>query len=157
MRPSVLAALLLTVACGTGDRVIVEEPPVLTLPVVYQSRLPDGCPDAGSVCAAMCAHHNAPAGLQVVMPLWDAPSVRLTEAGARRYVGVLDHVPTDAPLRLIVRDIGVCCVDACSFPPVLEDVFLNGVLLTRVVEDGLPEGLPAALEFTVDLEGRVRG
>jgi hypothetical protein len=31
------------------------------------------------------------------------------------------------------------------------------VLLTHVVLEGLPEGLSAALEFTVDPEGRVRG
>jgi hypothetical protein len=157
MRPWLPAALLLVASCGAGDRVTTEEPPVRDVRVAYESRLPEGCPDAGSVCAAMCAHHNAPAGLQVVVPLWDAPVLRLAEVETRRYEGVLPNVPVDRPLRLVVRDIGVCCVDACNYPPVLEDVSLNGVLLTHVVLEGLPEGLSAALEFTVDPEGRVRG
>ena len=54
------------------------------------------------------------------------------------------------------RDIGMCCVDACSYPPVLEDIFLDGAQLTKIVRDGLPEGVEAALEFTVTGSGAIR-
>jgi hypothetical protein len=104
----------------------------------------------------MCAHHNAPAGLQSVVPLWDAPPVRLAETGPGRYEGTLASVPTDTPLRLYARDIGMCCVDACNYPPAVNDLYLNGAKLTHVVTDGLPVGLPVALEFTVARDGSIR-
>jgi hypothetical protein len=50
----------------------------------------------------------------------------------------------------------MCCVDACSYPPVLEDILLNGTKLTKVVHDGLPAGATAALEFTVTPSGAIR-
>ena len=73
-----------------------------------------------------------------------------------RYEGVLPAVPTNVRLRLYARDIGMCCVDACNYPPALEDVLLNGTKLTRVVTEGLPDGVTAALEFSVDGSGAVR-
>jgi hypothetical protein len=148
-----LLVALLATSCGGGSPV---EPVVVDVRVVYVSRLPDGCPDAGSICYAMCAHHNAPAGLQAIVPLWGADTVRLTETVAGRYEGVLEAVPTDTPLHLYGRDIGMCCVDACSYPPVLEDILLNGTKLTKVVHEGLPEGVTAALEFTVTGSGAIR-
>ena len=91
------------------------------------------------------------------MPLWGAPTLRLAEAGPGRYEGVLTAVPTNTPLRLYGRDIGMCCVDACNYPPVLEDILLNGTKLTKVVRDGLPAGVrAAALEFSVDGRGAIR-
>ena len=81
---------------------------------------------------------------------------RLTEASTGRYEGVLAAVPTNTSLRLYGRDIGMCCVDACNYPPVLEDILLNGTKLTKVVRDGLPAGATAALEFTVTGSGAIR-
>jgi hypothetical protein len=104
----------------------------------------------------MCAHHNAPAGLQAIVPLWGADTLRLTEASTGRYEGVLTAVPTNTTLRLYGRDIGMCCVDACNDPPVLEDILLNGTKLTKVVRDGLPAGATAALEFTLTGSGTIR-
>ncbi len=124
--------------------------------VVYVSRLPAGCPDIGNICYPMCAHSNAPAGIQAVVPLWGAPTVRLAETAPGRYEGVLTAVPANTPLRLYGRDLGMCCVDACSYPPVLEDLLLNGTKLTRIVREGLPVGATAALEFTVDGRGAIR-
>lgn len=123
--------------------------------VAYQQQLPSGCPDLQNPCYPMCAHHNAPAGLQAIVPLWEAPTLRLTDAGGGRYEGTLAAVPTGTPLRLYGRDIAMCCVDACGYPPVLQDILLNGTRLTRVVRDGLPEGVAAALEFTVRRDGSI--
>jgi len=47
-------------------------------------------------------------------------------------------------------------VDACNYPPVLEDIFVNGEKLTRIVREGLPASVSAALEFTVTASGTVR-
>ena len=113
-------------------------------------------PDVGDICYPGCAHHNAPAGLQAVVPLWGADTLRLDRGRAGRYEGVLLQVPTNTPLRLYGRDIGTCCVDACNYPPVLEDISLNGTKLTKVVRDGLPAGVTAALEFSVTGTGMVR-
>jgi hypothetical protein len=140
-------------SCGSDTPV---EPSALDVRVAYVSRLPPGCPDAGNPCAPMCAHHNAPAGLQAIVPLWGADTVRLSETTPGRYEGVLPMVPTNATLRLYGRDIGMCCVDACSYPPVLEDILLNGTKLTKVVRDALPAGATAALEFTVTGSGAIR-
>jgi hypothetical protein len=143
----------LVASCGSDSPV---EPAVVDVQVVYVSRLPPGCPDSGSECYPMCVHHNAPAGLQAVVPLWGPDAVRLTEAAAGRYEGVLPSVPTNTTLRLYGRDIGMCCVDACNYPPVLEDILLNGTTLTTVVREGLPAGVTAALEFTVTGSGAIR-
>jgi hypothetical protein len=146
-----VAAAALAGACG-GDSGM-DGPAFVNVRVTYVSRLPAGCPDIGNICYPGCAHHNAPAGLQAVVPLWGAETLRLTEAGPGRYEGVLLQVPTNAPLRLYGRDIGACCVDACNYPPVLEDILLNGTKLTKVVRDGLPAGVTAALEFSVSGAG----
>ena len=148
---SVVAASCLG-SCGDD----VTSPPFVDVRVVYVSRLPAGCPDGGSICYPMCAHSNAPAGIQAVVPLWGAPTLRLTEAGPGRYEGVLSAVPTNTRLLLFGRDIGACCVDACSYPPILEDILLNGTKLTKVVREGLPVGATAALEFTIDGHGAIR-
>jgi hypothetical protein len=125
--------------------------------VVYVSRLPGGCPDQANPCYPMCAHHNAPAGLQAIVPLWgDGATLRLSPTAAGRYEGVLGAVPVDTRLRLYGRDLGACCIDACSYPPVLDEISLNGTRLTHVVHDGLPAGIPSALEFTVTADGSVR-
>ena len=154
-RVKIRAALLaVTVAsCGGGSPV---EPTALDVRVVYVSQLPPGCPDGGNVCYPMCAHHNAPAGLQAIVPLWGPATLRLTETATGRYEGVLTGVPTNTTLRLYGREIGMCCVDACSYPPVLEDILLNGTKLTKVVREGLPAGATAALEFTVTGSGAIR-
>lgn len=144
---------LLATSCGTDTP---EDPVVLDVRVVYVSRLPPGCPDAGNICYPMCAHHNAPSGLQAIVPLWGADTLRLTETTTGRYEGVLPAVPTNTTLRLYGRDIAMCCVDACNYPPVLEDILLNGTKLTTVVRDGLPAGATAALEFTVTGSGTIR-
>jgi hypothetical protein len=57
---------------------------------------------------------------------------------------------------LFGRDIGMCCFDACNYPPVLEDILLNGTKLTTVVRDGPNAGARAALEFSVDGRGAIR-
>jgi hypothetical protein len=146
-------AAVLAASCGSDSPV---EPTVVGVRVVYVSRLPAGCPDAGNPCAPMCAHHNAPSGLQAIVPLWKADTLRLTEVSTGRYEGVLAAVPTNTTLRLYGRDIGMCCVDACNYPPVLEDILLNGTKLTKVVREGLPVGATAALEFTVTGSGTIR-
>lgn len=148
--------VLVASVAGSCSEDAPREAPFVDVAVAYVSRLPPGCPDGGSLCYAMCAHHNAPSGLQAIVPLWGAPTLRLVEAGPGRYEGVLQGVPTNTPLRLFGRDIGMCCVDACSYPPVLEDILLNGTRLTRVVREGLQPGVAAALEFTVDGRGAVR-
>ncbi len=90
------------------------------------------------------------------MPLRGAETVRLTETVAGRYEGIHPSVPTNTTLRLYGRDIGMCCVDACSYPPVLEDILLGGTKLTKVVRDGLPDGITAALGFSVTGSGAIR-
>ena len=150
LRPVALA--LLAASCG-GDT---QEPAAVAVRVAYVSRLPAGCPDQANPCDPMCAHHNAPAGLQAIVPLWGAETVRLTETSAGRYEGVFPSVPTSTTLRLYGRDIGMCCVDPCGYPPVVEDILLNGAKLTKVVRDGLPDGVAAALEFSVTGSGAIR-
>ena len=145
----------LQVSCGgeTGS----DGPAFVNVRVAYVSRLPAGCPESANICYPGCAHHNAPSGLQAVVPLWGAGnSVRLDEAGPGRYEGVLVSVPTNTTLRLYGHDIGVCCFDSCNFRPVLEDILLNGTKLTKVVHDGLPAGITGALEFSVTGTGAVR-
>ncbi len=144
---------LLSAACG-GDSP--NEPSAVDVRVAYVSRLPAGCPDQANPCYPMCAHHNAPAGLQAIVPLWGADTLRLSETSTGRYEGVLPMVPTNTTLRLYGRDIGMCCVDACSYPPALEDILLGGTKLTKVVRDGLPAGVTAALEFAVTGSGAIR-
>jgi hypothetical protein len=39
---------------------------------------------------------------------------------------------------------------------VVEDVFLNGTKLTKIVHDTLPSGVTSALEFAVTGSGTVR-
>jgi hypothetical protein len=146
-------AAALVASCGDDTP---TEPQAVDVRVVYESRLPPGCPDSGSECYPMCVHHNTPAGQQVVVPLWGAETLRLTQTATGRYEGVLAAVPTNASLRLYGRDIGMCCVDACNYPPVVEDILLNGTKLTKVVSDGLPAGVTAALEFTVTGGGTIR-
>jgi hypothetical protein len=148
-----LAAAWLAGSCGDDSA---DEPPFVDVAVVYVSRLPAGCPDASSICYPMCAHHNAPAGLQAIVPLWGATTLRLSETGPGSYQGILSAVPTNTTLRLYGRDIGMCCFDACNYPPVLEDILLNGTKLTRIVRGGLPEGVTVALEFSVDARGAIR-
>jgi hypothetical protein len=149
----VLVAACLAGSCGDDT---VSDPPFIDVRVVYVSRLPAGCPDGGSICYAMCAHHNAPAGIQAIVPLWGAPTLRLSETGPGRYEGVLGAVPTNTRLQLFGRDIGMCCFDACNYPPVLEDILLNGTKLTTVVREGLPAGPSVALEFMVGGNGAIR-
>jgi hypothetical protein len=143
---------LLASSCGGDD----GDAPFVDVAVAYTSRLPAGCPDAGSICYPGCAHHNAPAGLQAIVALWSGETLRLTEVAAGRYEGRLLQVPTNTPLRLYGRDIGMCCVDACDYRPVLEDILLNGTRLTKIVHDGLPAGIEAALEFSVTGDGVIR-
>ena len=151
---ALLAAAALAGSCG-GDSGT-SGPAFVNVRVVYVSRLPAGCPDIGNICYPGCAHHNAPAGLQEVVPLWGAETLRLTEAAPGRYEGVLVAVPTSTTLRLYGRDIGACCVDSCNFPPVLEEISLNGTTLMKVVREGLPAGATAALEFSVSGTGTIR-
>jgi hypothetical protein len=143
-----LAASAIT--CGES------EPPFVDVRVAYVSRLPSGCADAANPCYPGCAHHNAPAGLQAVVPLWGAETLRLSEVAPGRYEATLAQVPTNTPLRLYGRDIGMCCVDACDYRPVLEDIVLNGTKLTKIVHDALPAGIEAALEFSVTGDGVIR-
>lgn len=148
--------LLATLLLASCDRSVEDAATLADVPVIYLSRLPAGCPDAGSSCAAECSRHDAAAGLRVIVPLWDVDSVPLTQAGDRRFEGVLPKVPVDLPVRLYGRDPAMCCLDACNFPPVLEDIYVNGTKLTKVVHEGLPAGAYAALEFTLTGDGRVR-
>lgn len=104
------------------------DPKALDVQVVYVSRLPAGCPDAGNECYPMCVHRNAPAGQQVIVPLWGADTLRLTQTATGRYGGVLAAMPTNKKLQLYGRDLGMCCVDSCNYPPVAEDILLNGTI-----------------------------
>jgi hypothetical protein len=90
------------------------------------------------------------------VPLGAADTVRLTGTSTGPYEGVLPSLPADTTLRLHGRDMGMCCVDACNDPPVLEDILLNGTRLTKVVRDRLPDGVGAALEFSVTGNGAIR-
>ncbi len=149
----VLVAATLAASCESDATT--DGPAFVDVRVVCVSTLPAGCPDGGNICYPGCAHHNAPAGLQAVVPLWGADTLRLSETGTGRYEGVLLQVPTNRPLQLYGRDIGACCVDACNYPPVLADISLNGTKLTKVVREGLPAGVAAALEFSVTGAGVV--
>jgi hypothetical protein len=156
-RRTLLAVGLLAVLhAGCGGDSTTDGPAFVNVRVAYVSTLPAGCADIGNICYPMCAHHNAPSGLQAVVPLWGADTLRLDDTGTGRYEGVLMQVPTNTPLRLYGRDIGACCVDACNYPPVLADISLNGTKLTKVVRDGLPTGITGALEFTVTGSGAIR-
>jgi hypothetical protein len=149
-----VAAAALVPSCGSDTP---SEPTSLDVNVTYVSKLPSGCPDQASECYPMCVHHNTPAGTQAVYPLWgDQQPLRLTQKATGRYEGTLTAVPTNTTLRLYGRDIGMCCVDACNYPPVLEDILLNGTKLTKVVHDGLPAGVTAALEFQVTGSGTIQ-
>ncbi len=153
MRLRATTLLLLAAACGSDSG---TQPGTVDVRVVYLSRLPDGCPQQSDPCYPMCSHHNAPGGPQAIVTLWaDGATVRLEATTTRRYEGQLTDVPVDTPLRLYGRDLGVCCVDACGYPPVLEDILLNGTKLTRVVRDGLPAGISGALEFRVTANGTI--
>lgn len=150
--------LLLAIAAALGPSCgsdTPSEPTALDVRVAYVSRLPAGCPDQANPCYPMCVHGAAPAA-QIVVPLWQADSIRLTQAGTGRYEGTLPAVPTNTTLRLYAKDVGMCCFDSCNYPPVLEDILLNGTKLTKVVRDGLPSGLTAALEFTVKGDGTIQ-
>jgi hypothetical protein len=151
-RAIAVALPLLVASCGNEAR----DPVAIDVRVAYVSRLPAGCPDQANPCYPMCVHHNAPAGLQAIVPFWGADTVWLAETSPGRYEGVLPSAPTNTTLRLHGRDIGMYCVDACSHPPALEDILLDGTKLTNAAHDGLPDGVTAALEFTVTGGGAIR-
>ena len=48
----------------------------------------------------------------------------------------------------------MCCVDSCNYPPVLEDILLNGTKLTKVATTAQPPG--TALEFKVSGGGTIQ-
>ena len=148
------AALVALAACGTEA----PTPPATAVVIfAYESRFDAGCPAQADICYAGCAHHLAPAGLQVLVPLWGPDGVRMTEAGPGRWRAQLADVPTNVPLSVYVQDIQGCCVDPCNTGfQVTEDVFANGVRLTRVVRDGLPGGIAAAVQFVVQPDGSVQ-
>ena len=146
------AAAALVPSCGNDTP---TDPTALDVRVAYVSRLPAGCPDQANPCYPMCVHGAAPAA-QLVVPLWQADSTRLTQTSTGRYEGTLPAVPTNTTLRLYAKDVGMCCFDSCNYPPVLEDILLNGTKLTKVVHDGLPAGLTAALEFTLKGDGTIQ-
>jgi hypothetical protein len=145
------AAAALLPSCGDDTP---TEPTAVDVQVTYVSQLPAGCPDQANECYPMCVHGAAPAA-QLVVPLWQADSIRLTQTGTGRYEGSLPVVPTNTTLRLYAKDAGMCCFDSCNYPPVLEDILLNGTKLTKVVHDDLPSGLTSALEFTVTGNGTI--
>jgi hypothetical protein len=147
---AVLAALV--PSCGSDTP---TDPTSLDVRVAYVSQLPAGCPDQANPCYPMCVHGATPAA-QMVLPLWGADSIRLTQTATGRYEGTLPAVPTNTPLRLLGKDVGMCCFDSCNYPPVLEDILLNGTKLTKVVHDGLPAGITEALEFTLKGDGTIQ-
>ena len=98
-------AALLAASCGSDSP---DEPVALDVRVVYVSRLPAGCPDAVNVCYPMCAHHNAPAGLQAIVPLWGgryAPPDRDLDGALRGRADGRAHEHAAAPLRARHRDV----------------------------------------------------
>ena len=145
-------AAALIPSCGSDTP---AEPTALDVRVTYVSQLPAGCPDQANPCYPMCVHGATPAA-QLVVPLWQADSIRLAQTSTGRYEGTLPAVPTKTALRLYAKDVGMCCFDSCNYPPVLEDILLNGTKLTKVVHDNLPSGLTAALEFTVKGDGTIQ-
>ena len=152
-----LFAIVVAATAATGCSEPTTRALAVDVRVAYVSRLPEGCPDLANPCYPMCAHHNAPAGLQAIVPFWgDQQPVRLTQSAEGRYEGTLTAVPVDTRLRLIGRDLGMCCVDACGYPPVLDEISLNGTKLTHVVHDALPAGYESALEFSVTASGSIR-
>ncbi len=151
------ALLLATLAAlhpSCGDDAPTE-PTAVDVRVAYLSQIV-GCQDQANECYPMCIHHNTPAGVRIV-PLWQADAARLsTTSTAGRYEGTLPAVPTNTPLRLYGTDPQACCLNACSPPPVLEDILLNGTKLTKVVHDNLPSGVTSALEFMVTGSGTIK-
>jgi hypothetical protein len=146
------AAVCPLVSCGDDTP---TEPTAVNVRVTYVSTIV-GCPDEANECYPMCIHHNAPAGVRIV-PLWQADAIRLsTTTTAGRYEGTLAAVPTNTTLRMYGTDPNACCINSCSPPPVVEDVFLNGTKLTKIVHDTLPSGVTSALEFAVTGSGTVR-
>jgi hypothetical protein len=147
----VTAAALLP-SCGSDSP---TDPTTLDVRVAYVSTIV-GCPDKNNECYPMCIHGATPAGVRIV-PLWQAEAIRLsTTTTTGRYEGTLPAVPTNTTLRLYGTDPNACCLNSCSPPPVVEDVLLNGTKLTRVVRDGLPAGVTAALEFTLKGDGTIQ-
>ena len=144
-------AVALLPSCGDDTP---TEPTAVDVRVTYESQIV-GCLDQGNECYPMCIHHNTPAGVRVV-PLWAADAIRLTQTSTGRYEGTLVAVPTNAALRLYGTDPQTCCINSCSPPPALEEILLNGTKLTKVVRDGLPAGVTAALEFTVTGDGAIK-
>jgi hypothetical protein len=145
------AAALLP-SCGDDTP---TEPTALDAQVTYVSRI-IGCPDQANECYPMCVHHNTPAGVRIV-PLWQADAIRLsTTTTTGRYEGTLAAVPTNTALRLYATDPNACCINSCSPPPVVEDILLNGTKLTKVVHDGLPSGVTAAVEFALKGDGTIQ-
>ena len=153
---ALLAGIATALALSCGDDTPTE-PTAVDVRVAYVSKLPAGCPDQANPCYAMCVHHNTPAGQQAIYTLWGAQEVvRLTQTGTGRCEGTLAAVPTNTTLQLYGRDIGMCCVDSCNYPPVLEDILLNGTKLARVVTTSLLPGVSAALEFKVSGSGAIQ-
>jgi hypothetical protein len=147
-----VTAATLIPSCGSDTS---TEPTALDVRVTYVSRIV-GCPDQGNECYPMCIHHNTPSGVRIV-PLWQADAIHLsTTTTTGRYEGTLAAVPTNTALRLYGADPQACCINSCSPPPVVEDILLNGTKLTKVVRDGLPAGVTAALEFTLKGDGTIQ-
>jgi hypothetical protein len=143
---------LLAPSCGDDTP---TEPTALDVRATYVSRIV-GCPDKGNECYPMCVHGATPAGVRIV-PLWQADAIHLsTTATTDRYEGTLAAVPTNTTLRLYGTDPNACCINSCSPPPVVEEILLNGMKLTKVVHDNLPSGVTAALEFTLKGDGTIQ-
>jgi hypothetical protein len=146
------SAAALLPSCGEDSP---TEPTALDVRVAYVSQIV-GCPDKANECYPSCVHGATPAGVRIV-PLWQADAIRLsTTTTTGSYEGTLAAVPTNTTLRLYGTDPNTCCIDSCNPPPVVEDILLNGTKLTKIVHDGLPSGVTAALEFTLKGDGTIQ-
>ena len=151
-RLALLSPILALAACGDAGPTPPPPPDKAVVTFVYASRFPDACPNAqiGIICYASCAHHVAPLGLAALLPRWSDTSLRLISDGPKRWTGTLFDAPVGVPLRVAVSDIDGCCFGDCQ-PATVHDLYANGVLLRRVVG----EGVAAELEFRVGPDGRV--
>jgi hypothetical protein len=118
--------------------------------VVYLPSPPASCsaPDVLE-CSGGCAHHGAPAHLQV-SGSWGA-STRLGACAAESYCAALPDAPVGREVTLLVLDIAQCCRD-CS-AAVRETVYVNGTRLTRFLQG--EGGRAGGLAFTIDRHGVV--
>ena len=146
---SLFPGTLLAGSLGCDGLTVDPDPGIVTVQIAYfaatttDPSVAAAFPDCVSGVGATHLH-----------PGWRPHSrVDLTAVGAQRWEGVFDDVPVGVDLHFRINDPNACARD--PFGASTENVFANGVWLTRIVDTRPGRLFEAGLAFQVDAAGAV--